>query len=85
MKAKRKPAGGLITSLHVKDPAVLRRIRRAAKARGDSVSNFVLRAADSEAAKVLEGPCPSCGRPHEKGKHDKAAKRGKESASARAA
>jgi hypothetical protein len=66
MKAKRKPAGGLITSLHVKEPAVLRRIRRAAKARNESVSQFVLRAADVEALKVLGGPCPSCGTPHAK-------------------
>jgi rRNA maturation endonuclease Nob1 len=74
---KTKPKAGRITSLHVIDPRMLVRIRRAAKLHGESVSRFMLRVADVEAVKVLEGNCPSCGSPmarvEKKRKQDKAA------------
>lgn len=50
------------TSVSTQDPMVLDAIRRAAKLRGESVSKFLLAAASAEAAKVLKGDCPSCGR-----------------------
>jgi Protein of unknown function (DUF1778) len=58
---KKKPNPGLITSLHVQHPKMLRSIRAAAKLRGESVSKFLLSAGAQEAAKVLDGNCPSCG------------------------
>jgi hypothetical protein len=66
---RKRPAGGFITSLHVQDPTMLACVQKAAKARGESTSKFMLRVAHREALIVLNGDCPACGAPmkrHEK-------------------
>ncbi len=60
---KKRANPGLITSLHVTHPSMLKRIRAAAKLTDQSVSKFLLAAGDKEAARMLGGRCPACGQP----------------------
>jgi hypothetical protein len=59
-KAK-KATTGFITSLYVVDPKVFARVKKAAKASGESVSQLLLRVGNREAAEILGGKCPTCG------------------------
>jgi uncharacterized protein (DUF1778 family) len=62
-KASKQPERGTATtSISVQDPAVIVEIKRAADLKGESMSKFILAAAGAEAARVLKGKCPGCGR-----------------------
>lgn len=50
------------TSISVPDPKVIQTIKQAAAKKGESMSKFILAAAENEAVRVLRGACPSCGR-----------------------
>lgn len=50
------------TSISVPDRTTIAAIKKAADLLGESVSKFMVAAANAEAARVLKGACPTCGR-----------------------
>jgi uncharacterized protein (DUF1778 family) len=59
---KQQDRGTATTSISVQDPKVIVTIKKAADLKGESMSKFILAAAGAEAARVLKGKCPGCGR-----------------------
>lgn len=54
-----------VTSMHFADAADLKRVKRAAKKAGKTVSAFLAEIAAKEADRVLGRPvCETCGRPN---------------------